>query len=136
MQSLKAIKSEGNKGSNECNSFQGAIFECEFKESKGPIEMDVLEPFMKDEIVMNNNSSASAHTMPKRRKLKKNRNDSCSVKIPPLVPEFMIVPISPLVVPPIPPLVLAATLLTELPNEEAGENATNNANVFNDLLAV
>ena len=127
---VQEVKGEENEP-NESVSVLRLNHEADLKESPGTNETEVATP-----PVLNNNSSASARAVPKRRRMKKNRNDSCSVKVPPLVHESMIVPISPFVVPPIPPLVLAATMLTELPDEEPTENATNNANEFNDLLAI
>lgn len=135
------VMGEQNKGSNESNTLLRLIQDGAFRWTKrstgGRDSLAGVEiPTKNDMVTSNNSSSVSTHATPRRRKLKKNRNDSCSVRIPPLVPEYVLTPISPTIMPPLPPLVLAATMLTELPNEEPEGNTTNNGNEFIDLSSV
>uniref|UniRef100_A0A0R3WV78 DUF4210 domain-containing protein n=1 Tax=Hydatigena taeniaeformis TaxID=6205 RepID=A0A0R3WV78_HYDTA len=128
---------EKNKGSNESNTLLRLIQDGAFKWAKKStvvrtLPMGVEMPTEIHIVTSNNNSSVSTHATPRRRKLKKNHNDSCSVRIPPLVPEYVLTPIAPDIMPPLPPLVLAATLLTEIQNEEPEENTANNVNEFLD----
>ncbi|KAL5968048.1 Protein polyglycylase TTLL10 [Taenia solium] len=132
------VTSEQNKGSNGSNTLlrltQAGAFKWRKISTAGRDALAELEIPTKEKMVTSNNSSSvSTHATSRRRKLKKNRNDSCSVRIPPLVPEYVLTPISPAIMPPLPPLVMAATMLTEMPTEEPEENTTNNGNDFIDL---
>ncbi|CDS37473.1 protein polyglycylase TTLL10 [Echinococcus multilocularis] len=127
-----------SRGSNESNTLLRLIQDGVFKWTKrGTVGRDssagVELPIEDDVVTSNNSSSVSTHATPRRRKLRKNRNDSCSVRIPPLMPEYVLMPISPVIMPPLPPLVLAATLPTEMPNEQPEENETNSGNELIDL---
>ncbi|KAM7542361.1 hypothetical protein Aperf_G00000014310 [Anoplocephala perfoliata] len=119
------------KISNDLSKVLQLIKDSKFGDRK-PGQQDSFE-ILKEEEHEESNNNFSEDKKPSLRESREieNKNDSCSVKFPSMVPEYAFVSITPITIPPIPPRVTALTSLTEAPAEErdgdADDETMNNA---------